>query len=92
MSVYIDPRKTKKVEEKAAPTPTAEEWMEKVQRMDNEELGRKIVAGFGALFISPLVFMFFWNWIMPAMFGLPVLSYLKAFGLLVMARLIFKHD
>ena len=74
------------------PTPTAEEWMEKVQRMDNEELGRKIVAGFGALFISPLVFMFFWNWIMPAMFGLPVLSYLKAFGLLVMARLIFKHD
>ena len=62
------------------------------ERMDNEELGRKIVAGFGALFISPLVFMFFWNWIMPAMFGLPVLSYLKAFGLLVMARLIFKHD
>ena len=69
-----------------------EEWMAKIDQMDNEELGRKIASGLGYLLISPLVFMLFWNWIMPSLFGLATLGYLKSLGLLVMARLIFKHD
>jgi|TARA_B100001778_G_scaffold180509_1_gene148456 hypothetical protein len=91
LSVYIDPRKTKEttVEVKEAPK---EEWMAKIDQMDNEELGRKIASGLGYLLISPLVFMLFWNWIMPSLFGLATLGYLKSLGLLVMARLIFKHD
>ncbi len=92
MSVYIDPRKAKKIEETPAPAETVEEWTDKIKAMDNETVGRKVAAALGALFISPLVFMFFWNWIMVGTFGLPVLGYLKSFGLLVMARLIFKHD
>ena len=92
MSVYIDPRKTKEVKEEEIKAPPTEDWMEKIDKMDNEELGRKIAAGVGYLLISPLVFMFFLNWIMPSLFGLATLGYLKSLGLLVIARLIFKHD
>tara|TARA_B100000886_G_C20410404_1_gene486758 strand:+ start:1795 stop:2073 length:279 start_codon:yes stop_codon:yes gene_type:complete len=92
LSVYIDPRKTKEVKpEEVKPSPT-EDWMAKIEEMDNETLGRKIAAGFVVAIISPLIFMFVWNWIMPSLFGLPVLGYLKSLGLLVLARLIFKHD
>ena len=92
MSVYIDPRKTKEVKQEEFETPRTEEWMAKIEKMDNEELGRKIAAGLGYLLISPLVFMLFWNWIMPSLFGLATLGYLKSLGLLLLARLIFKHD
>lgn len=34
-------------------------------------------------------FMLLWNWLMPDVFGLPVLSYWKAVGILVMAKLLF---
>ena len=92
MSVYIDPRKTKEVKQEEVEAPRTEEWMAKIEKMDNEELGRKIAAGLGYLLISPLVFMLLWNWIMPNLFGLATLGYLKSLGLLLLARLIFKHD
>ncbi len=34
-------------------------------------------------------FMLLWNWLMPDVFGLPFLSYWKAVGILVMAKLLF---
>ncbi|MFH6602847.1 hypothetical protein ACEZ3G_05120 [Maribacter algicola] len=34
-------------------------------------------------------FMLLWNWLMPDVFGLPMLNYWKAVGLLVMAKLLF---
>jgi hypothetical protein len=30
-----------------------------------------------------------WNWLMPGIFGLPAITYWQAFGLLVLARLLF---
>ena len=47
MSVYIDPRKAKKIEETPAPAETVEEWTEKIKAMDNETVGRKVAAAFG---------------------------------------------
>jgi len=35
------------------------------------------------------VTMLLWNWLMPAIFGLPLLSYWQAAGILVLARLLF---
>ena len=35
------------------------------------------------------VFMLLWNWLMPEIFGLPILSYWKAVGILFMAKLVF---
>jgi hypothetical protein len=34
-------------------------------------------------------FMLLWNWLMPEIFGLPSLTYWKAVGILVMAKLLF---
>jgi len=33
--------------------------------------------------------MLLWNWLMPAIFGLPLLSYWQAAGVLVLSRLLF---
>jgi hypothetical protein len=39
--------------------------------------------------IASFVMMSLWNWLVPALFGGPVLDYWKALGLLVLARLLF---
>lgn len=31
-----------------------------------------------------------WNWLMPAIFGLKTISFLQAFGLLILSGLLFK--
>jgi len=45
-----------------------------------------------ANFIRPVVLMLLWNWIMPGLFGLPTIGYLKAFGLYIMSRILFNHE
>ena len=45
-----------------------------------------------ANFIRPLGLMLLWNWIMPGLFGLPTIGYLKAFGLYIMSRILFNHE
>ena len=42
-----------------------------------------IAAGFGA------VVMLLWNWLMPTIFGLAVINFWQAFGLLVLCRVLF---
>jgi hypothetical protein len=32
--------------------------------------------------------MFLWNWLVPAIFGLPAITYLQALGLMVLARIL----
>lgn len=44
------------------------------------------VLGIG-LFV--FVFMSLWNWLMPGIFGLPVITYFQALGLLLLSKLIF---
>lgn len=39
--------------------------------------------------LAVAVFMWLWNWLMPEIFGLPMLTFWKAFGLLLLAKLIF---
>lgn len=34
--------------------------------------------------------MWLWNWLMPTLFGLPVIDFWKAVGLLVLSHLLFK--
>jgi hypothetical protein len=36
-----------------------------------------------------IVVMFLWNWLMPAIFGLGEISYWQAFGLVILAKLLF---
>ena len=49
------------------------------------------VVGITALaFVFGLALMLLWNWLMPAVFGLPQVTYWQAVGLLVLAHILFK--
>ena len=43
-------------------------------------------------FIKPLVLMLLWNWLMPGLFGLATIGYIKAFGIYLMSRILFNHQ
>ena len=64
------------------------------KKKDEEDAKPKTVAeliGVAlALATIPLVFMLLWNWLMPRIFGLTTIGYLKSFGLLAMSYMIFK--
>jgi hypothetical protein len=52
-----------------------------------------VVFGVAAAAVFALVFgvfvMLLWNWLMPLIFGLPVITYWQAFGIVILAKLIF---
>ncbi|MBN1224198.1 MAG: hypothetical protein JXB23_13205 [Candidatus Aminicenantes bacterium] len=50
-------------------------------------LGVCIAVGFALVF--GLVVKWLWNWLMPALFGLGTISYLQAFGIVLLAKLLF---
>ena len=50
-----------------------------------------IIAAIIFLLLFGYGFMLLWNWLMPDVFGLPILTYWKAVGILVMAKLLFGH-
>ncbi len=41
-------------------------------------------------FLFGLVVMLLWNWLMPALFGLHALTYWQAWGLVLLAHILFK--
>jgi ABC-type multidrug transport system fused ATPase/permease subunit len=48
-----------------------------------------IIAAIAFLLLFGYGFMLLWNWLMPDVFGLPILTYWKAVGILVMAKILF---
>ncbi len=48
-----------------------------------------IILGIGLLFLFGFIVMSLWNWLMPKIFGLPVLSYWEAWGVLVLSCILF---
>ena len=51
-------------------------------------IGGAVVAALFAL-VFGLVVMHLWNWLMPAIFGLKIIGYWQAFGMILLARLLF---
>ena len=51
------------------------------------ERGAEVVA----TFTKPLILMFLWNALMPGLFGLATIGYLKSFGIYLMSRILFSH-
>jgi hypothetical protein len=47
------------------------------------------IIAIGAFFALGYVVMYLWNWLMPAIFGLKMISYCEAFGLFILAKLLF---
>ncbi|MBN1881005.1 MAG: hypothetical protein JW885_02425 [Deltaproteobacteria bacterium] len=49
--------------------------------------GMLAVVGFALLF--GLVVMWLWNWLLPELFGIAAIGYWQAFGLVILARILF---
>lgn len=47
-----------------------------------------LAAGMALLF--GLVVLWLWNWLMPAIFGLPAITFWQAWGLVVLSHILFK--
>lgn len=60
----------------------------KSEQEKNEEAGKAIAKVFG-FFISPAILMLVWNWLIPGLFGLATIGYLKALGLCVITKILF---
>lgn len=49
-------------------------------------IGIACVAG---AFLLGYVVMCLWNWLMPALFGLAIITYWQAFGILILSKILF---
>jgi uncharacterized membrane protein len=87
-NVYFNPRK--------AAEEVKSELLAELDRREEEkaniQAGQKAIMVLGTLILSPVIMMLLWNWLMPLLFGLKTIGYFQAFGLHLLARLIFKHD
>ena len=62
--------------------------MGKVIRILAMSLGAIAIAGIFSLAFGWLLKVL-WNWLLPSLFGLPLITYWQAFGLLVLSKLLF---
>ena len=69
-------------------SPFKKQLTEEEQKQQNKEVGEAL----GALltpFIKTAMIMLIWNWLMPGLFGIATIGYLKALALYVLSRLLF---
>lgn len=52
-------------------------------------IGGAIVLGAGAFVLFTFIVMSLWNWLMPAIFALGVISFWQAAGLLLLSKILF---
>lgn len=52
-------------------------------------IGGGILFGAAAIILFPFVVMSLWNWLMPAIFGLGLITFWQAAGLLLLAKILF---
>ncbi|ADO99558.1 hypothetical protein RW291109_215 [Cyanophage S-RIM12_RW_29_1109] len=84
MTIYFDKRAFEQKEE---------ENQEELEILKKREEGAAAIVATVLFFTKPLVFMLLWNWLMPGIFGLATIGYLKSFGLYLIARIIIdKND
>lgn len=48
-----------------------------------------VILGVGVCILLGFVVMWLWNWLMPAIFGLSVITYWQAVGIFILGKLIF---
>ena len=83
MTIYFDKRAFEQKEE------------EEKQELEEQEKKKEAVKALGiivGIFTKPLILMLLWNWLMPGIFGLATIGYLKAFGLYAISRILFGNN
>lgn len=68
-----------------------EERLAEEKKQQQEEAVRAVGRAV-SFFVKPVILMLLWNWLMPGLFGLATINYLKAFALWMIARLIFDKE
>ncbi len=86
-NVYFNPRKAAE----GVKQELLEEINKKQKSLDDYETGQKVLLNAVTFFLAPVALLFLWNWIMPGLFGLATIGYLKAWGLHAMSRILFHH-
>tara|TARA_Y100001972_G_scaffold125217_1_gene175971 strand:+ start:2666 stop:2908 length:243 start_codon:yes stop_codon:yes gene_type:complete len=59
---------------------------------EQQELGSKAIGAIASFFIKPFIVRWLWNWVMPPLFGLTVITYWQALALGLLVSLLFKPD
>ena len=84
MTIYFDKRAFEQKDE---------ENQEELDSLKNKEAVASVIVATFLFFTKPLVLMLLWNMLMPGIFGLAAIGYLKSFGLYLIARIIIdKND
>ena len=73
-----------------APEPTEADILA-AKKAEQEKNVKAVAKGIG-VFVKPLVLMLSWNWLMPGLFGLATIGYLKAFAMCIITHILFKND
>ena len=63
--------------------------MEKVCKEKSRFIFGAIILGTGAFVLFTFVIMWLWNWLMPNIFSLGVVTFWQAAGLLVLSKILF---
>ena len=87
-NVYFNPRKAAE----GVKQELLDEIEKKQKQTSDYEMGQKVVVTTLQFFLAPVALMFLWNWIMPGLFGLATIGYLKAWGLHVISRILFYNN
>ena len=82
MTIYFDKRAFEQKEEE----------QKELEEQEKKDAAVKALATVVAVFTKPLVLMLLWNWLMPGIFSLATIGYLKAFGLYVISRILFGNN
>ena len=83
MTVYFDKRAFAEKER---------EQEEELEIKKRKEEGAAAIIAVIAFFGKPLLVMLLWNLLIPGIFGLSTIGYLKAFGLYILARIIIDKE
>ena len=49
-----------------------------------------VVLAAALAFLFGFIVLYLWNWLMPEIFGLPTISYIQAWGLVLLSHILFK--
>jgi len=69
-----------------------EKELEQIEEEIKKQASIKALAQVFAFFTKPAILMLLWNWLMPGIFSLATIGYLKAFGLYVISRILFGNN
>ncbi len=58
-------------------------------RKQKDEEAYKAASSLLGVFVKPLILMLLWNWLMPGLFGLATIGYLKSVALYLISRILF---